>query len=490
MFDKENLKNIKWPLSWFIVIFIILTVAMQYYFMSFTGHDKDVTHWQEIGNYVSSTVAIAVGFAGSLVAIALAIIALKQAESTNRLTEKIAKDEEFNALKERITEKVSTTVKNNHEIMSAYYEVSFNMYEYVVWLFDKTAKTVNYTILELAIKNKSGNALTPFEAEILKTSDAHLRSIQKRLDCFSDAIATLEQDLFTRQAYQNKYLAYKLPLRDFGKMPDNFYTDVENEIAYFRLQIKKFASRYASSDDILSIINLILNNVEWLHSNQNFQKDYFTSIMLGYCIAPLNKDGDTLLLGGILFYEILLNLPNGKDLKEVLIALEAISKEADDQEEISKYIAQIVDNIFKNQNYFDGFRVDMKKQAELIQNNFIHHIQFQKFDFKQLFYVAKAVAIRDGESIITMDIIEEATRYVVFDNEDNLCAKYNFTFNYEKMEMDYKEVDRAKKEPIIPNDSFVKSLYIQMQNDENIRLRHYWNYDLKDLDIKSRWVHC
>lgn len=490
IFQKENIKNVIVPAVIFLVLAVVITFLMGIYFKSYTIPKDGMQHWQDIGNYLSATVAIAVGFAGSLVAIVLAILALKQADSTNSLTEKIAKDEKLNALKDRITQKVTTTVKNNHDIISAYYDVSYNMYEYVAWLFMAKNKTSNLYILETAIKSTRNYVhLNPHEEEVLKTSDTYLSSIRKSLDFFSVAIATLEHDLFTRQVYQNKYLISKLPLRDVGKIPDNFYIDIKKEIAYFRLQIKKFASRYASSDDVLSIVNLLLQNYDWINSNEKLQKDYFTSIVLGYCIAPLNKDGDTLLLGGVLFYEILLNLPNDQDLKEVLVALEVINKEADEQEEISKYIVQTVDNLFSNnQNYFDGFRVNMTKQAELIQNNFIHHIQFQKFDSKHLLYIAKALAIRDGVSIITMDIIEEASHYVVFDDEDNLRKKYNLILKHGKKEMDYVEVEKASQSPIINNDPDVKLLYQSMMKNNDVRLRHYWNYDFIDLNAKSRWI--
>jgi hypothetical protein len=444
--DFKSNKSSMWALVSFLILIIAVYYGMSFLFHAILGEGaKNMEHYQDVGNFISSTAGIAVSFAGSLVAIVLALSALS-----------ISKRQEFSDIKQQILERVQETRDITQNIVTAYKEVEFLAYDFVTPLMDPeklvyiNKKYKKMQIVQKKLSEYNSDNLEEYETasrqlEILNEQLKNLlplESLNEVMNNFADALLKMETNLFCSRAYQygfkyNEkfdkleyikppktkdecyYTANKVKVDDSYVKVDNFYIDAK-QTTELAIQIKKYTKDF-TGEYLLNLISHINQKVPYLNDPET-QKDLLIGIFLGYLTAPFQQDDKKLsLLGALTFYDILCNLPSADDMIKV-----AEKREEHNIKESSKIKNKLEEAIKNTLGISDSnsspcdFKAQVEETRKLLKKNFDKILVYKKATSKDILLLAKWIANAEGAEKITLGHVQKASvNFEITDDELN-----------------------------------------------------------------------
>lgn len=430
-------------------IIVLLFMSGVFYTLQFTI--PNFTNFQEIGNFISSTFAIAISIAGSIVAIFLALSALKTSQETNKLTELLARDQEIQEQKQLILEKVQKTRDITTNIIENYYEIAFNIYEFVSKIQDQlVSNKVIFLVEKMNSIDKqilnSQNSQQQIEEYQKCTAELNFilpefEKVRISVNNMSDALIELKKDLFSHQVYQEEFTSglNELSLNLADK--DNFYTDAKNDFINLTFQMKKYTTDF-TGPYLLNLIEHISSKVNELEKVPEIKKDILIAIVLGYFTAPYHSNGKIHLIGSVIFYDLLVNLPLAEKIKRVLKSCEGHTK----------HIDIIVNQVFCSSDDIEKFTKEMIDIRRDIMDKFDLIFEFENQDHK----------LSEEEQVKLNIFIEKYNNLKEIDDAKRLLAE---------IEQDIKNYDLNSMTPYLSQIQKIVSALLAAINDE--QKRHY-----------------
>jgi hypothetical protein len=421
-----------------LVSFLILIIAV-YYGMSFLFHailedgTKNMEHYQDVGNFISSTAGIAVGLAGSLVTIVIALSTLS-----------ISKRQEFSDIKQQILEHVQETRDITQNIVTAYKELEFLVYDFVFQLVEEEKRYyINEKYKEMKIVRKKLSECNPNNLEEYEIASRQLEIINEQLknllpleslnevmNNFADALLKMETNLFCSRAYQHNFTYNnKFDKLDYVKKPseacfyvtekNNFYIDAK-QTTELAIQIKKYTKDF-KGEYLLKLISHIYQKAPSLDNPQT-RKDLLVGIFLGYLTGYFQQDGKLSLLGALTFYDILCNLPSADDMIEVAKKLEGHNIK--ESSEIENKLVEAIKNtlgISENDDSPCDFKAQVKNTRKSLEENFDEILVYKKYATSEdILLLAKWIANAKGAEKITLGHVQKASvNFEITDDELN-----------------------------------------------------------------------